>query len=302
MVSDSPPTLAASVIVPTRGRPELLMECVQSILEGVELPRELVIIDQSDAPDTNVAALGNVRGCAVRYHHSSTRGVSAARNEACRLAAEDILVFTDDDVLVAPDWLGTTVRCVLDDPTSTLITGRVLPLDKDVQGGFAPTVAESDEPSVYRGRIWNDVLPSNNMAFTREIYDRLGPFDVRLGVGGTYRSATDNDYCYRALEAGYSIRYAPEAVVYHQMWRPKKSYRHVRWIYGVGQGAYFTKHIHLRDRYTLIRLRNEIFRHARIALDLRSQSNDDAKDEAAYVLGLIYGSARWLLFERLRGR
>jgi GT2 family glycosyltransferase len=295
-------TLPASVIVPTRGRPKLIVECVQSILEGEQVPCELVVVDQS--PDDNhvLAEMGTVRGCAVRYRRSASRGVSAARNEACELATEDILVFTDDDVLVAPDWLGETVRSVLADPISTLITGRVLSIDKHGSGGFAPTLIEGEEPRVYEGRIWNEVLPSNNMAFARAVFERLGPFDIRLGVGGTYRSSTDNDYCFRALEAGYRIRYVPEAVVYHQAWRPKKSLPQVRWAYGVGLGAYFTKHTGLNDRYMLIRLRNAILRHTRIAWENRSGDPHAAKAEAAYALGLIYGSLRWLVMETLRRR
>jgi GT2 family glycosyltransferase len=294
--------LPASVIVPTRDRPELLVECVRSILAGDERPREVVIVDQSTVENRELAGIGTVQGCVVRYLRVTSVGSSAARNEGIAAASEDILVFTDDDILVAPDWVGATVRAALEDPGSTLVSGRVLSIDKDETGGFAPSLIDDEEPKIYEGRIWNDVLYSNNMAFARAIFEHLGPFDVRLGVGGPYRSATDNDYCFRALEAGYRIRYVPESRVYHQAWRPKTSYRRLQWAYGVGQGAFFTKHIHLRDRYMLIRLRNEVLRHTNRAFQGRSRDTEIARAELAYVLGVVYGSARWMLRERLLGR
>jgi len=302
-VNGGPPrTLPISVIVPSRGRPQLLGECVESILAGSELPRELVVVDQSATENRALAELGTVNGCAVLYRHSASRGVSAARNEACAIASQEILAFTDDDILVAPDWVGEITLAVQAEADSTLISGRVRFIDTHLAGGFAPSLIDEDEPKLYEGRIWNDVLFSNNMAFSRTIFERLGPFDPRLGAGAPYRAATDNDYCFRALEAGYRIRYVPEAVVYHQAWREKKSYPQLQWGYGVGQGACMTKHIHLGDRYMVIRARHELRKHLRLAVEQRTQDREAAKGDAAFALGLMYGSARWLLLERMRGR
>jgi GT2 family glycosyltransferase len=290
------------VIVPTRGRPDLLGECIQSILAGDELPRELVIIDQSDHENGAVAGLGTVNGCRVLYRHSGSRGVSRARNEACAIAGEEVLVFTDDDVLVASDWVGVITRAVQAEAESTLISGRVRLIDTQQPDGFAPSLMDDEQPKLFKGRIWNDVLFSNNMAFARGIYERLGPFDPRLGVGGPYRAATDNDYGFRALEAGYRVRYLPDALVYHQAWRPRKSYSRLMWAYGVGQGAFLTKHIHRGDSYTLVRLRHDVRRHVRWALQKRASDPPAARDDAVFALGLLYGSARWTLLERLRRR
>jgi GT2 family glycosyltransferase len=294
--------LPAIVVIPSRDRPELLRECVDSILGGSEVPREIVIVDQSGEENRELAEMGTVHGCRVVYHRVASRGVSAARNEGCALAGQDVLVFTDDDVIADRDWLGAMVRAVLDDPENTLISGRVLSVDRNGDGGFAPSLIADEEPRTYQGRVWSDVLFSNNMAFSRAVFDRLGPFDVRLGVGGPYRAATDNDYCFRALEAGYRIRYDPAAVVYHQAWRTSKHYARLRWGYGVGQGACFLKHSRLSDRYMLIRLRNAVVWHAREAVAAWRHDRQKARGEAAYALGLLYGASNWFLLERLPGR
>ena len=77
MSAPAPRVLAASVIVPTRGRPKMIVECVESILAGNEVPRELIVIDQSETENGALAGMGTVRGCTVRYRQSSSRGVSA---------------------------------------------------------------------------------------------------------------------------------------------------------------------------------------------------------------------------------
>jgi GT2 family glycosyltransferase len=292
-------TLPASVVIPSRGRPELLAETVRSILDGEDLPREIVVVDQSPEASGQLAELAE--GSIVRYlHRPDLVGVSAARNEACAVAREGVLVFTDDDVVVAPAWLRTLVGLVLEDP-SVLLSGRVLPAETERTDGFAPSCIESEEPATYEGRVWDDVLFSNNMAFSRSVYDALGPFDERLGVGAPYRAATDNDYCYRALEAGLRIRYVPDAVVHHRAFRPMSAYPKVMWNYGVGQGATLMKHASFRDRYPLHRLRDAVTRRARAALRTRSERYL-ALGEGAYALGLLYGASRWLVVERLLAR
>jgi GT2 family glycosyltransferase len=300
-VSASAP-LPATVIIPTRDRSELVVDSVRSILSGAEVPREVVIVDQSREVNRPLAEMGTVRGCTIRYQRTASRGVSAARNEACALATEDVLVFTDDDVFVDPEWLGTMVRLVLADPTSALISGRVLAAEDGRTGGFAPSLTEGDEPKVYEGRVWADVLFSNNMGFGRAVYDGLGPFDERLGVGGPYRAATDNDYGFRALAAGHTIRFSSDAVVYHRAWRPMSDHPRLMWAYGVGQGAFLTKHARLNDRHTLTRLRKAVARRTGLALRERKANRDLALGHATYALGLLYGAARWYALERLRGR
>jgi GT2 family glycosyltransferase len=296
------PRLAASVIVPSRGRPQLLVETVDSILAGDELPAEIVVVDQSDAENRALATRAAEPGSILRYvWRPNFVGVSAARNDACRLAREQALVFTDDDVFVDAGWLRTMVGHVLCDPNA-LVSGRVLPVERDRPDGFAPSCKESVEPKTYEGRVWDDVLFSNNMAFSRDVYDTIGPFDERLGVGAPFRAATDNDYGFRALEAGYRVRYVPEAIVHHRAWRPTNSLPGLMWNYGVGQGATLTKHASRRDRYTLIRLSTSVLRRLRGALAAIGKDRHLALGEAAYAAGLVYGSLRWFIVEELNGR
>ena len=275
----------------------MLADCVRSILAGDERPREIVVIDQSVDPNREVAELGDVDGCEVRYHHARSVGTSAARNHGIAIASQDLLVFTDDDMLVDAGWLRSFVAASRQDVRGAVIlTGRVLETGR-LEDTFAPSLEENPIPQTYAGRLSRDILYSNSMLVSRPVFERIGTFDTRLGPGTPYHSAEDNDLSFRALEAGYVIRYVPEAVAYHRAWRSIREYRRLQWAYGVGEGAYLAKHMHLRDRHMAKRLRNEIVAQVRVAV--LGKERDARRDEAVLGLGLVYGAARWALTERL---
>ena len=80
---------AASVIICTRGRPKMLAETVESILQAEEVPREIVILDQSPERHPTLPRIGFVRGCEIRYIQSQAIGLSRARNDAQYYTAQE---------------------------------------------------------------------------------------------------------------------------------------------------------------------------------------------------------------------
>ncbi len=227
--------LDVSVIIPSRNRPQLLLDCVHSILDGDRVPAELIIVDQSDTPNSTLAALTRVNGSTVRYRWSQTIGTSLARNEGIDASLHPITVFTDDDVFVASDWLGALVTALINSGPKAVVTGLVLPGEPETPGGFAPSTVFDTASIVYQGRIKKDVLFSGNMALWRSTFNEVGRFDPCLGPGTSCFSAEDNDLAFRLLEAGYRIVYSPAAAVHHRAWRTSVDIWRVKWNYAVGQ-------------------------------------------------------------------
>lgn len=289
-----PPT---SLVIPTRNRPDILIGTVESILEGDELPSELVVVDQSDVPDTRMIGMTSRRSCRIRYHPSTAVGLSRARNEGIERASFDHLVFTDDDVTVASDWFGTIVRALLEAGRGSLVTGQVFPGESG-RGGFVPSTKVDDTPAVYEGRIGEDVIYPHNMAVHRSVFDVVGLFDPRLGAGTRFGGAEDNDFCFRLLEAGFRIHYVPEARIWHRAWRKDEDYVPLRWSYGRGQGGYYAKHLDLRDRHMAGRLVWEIqHRLRRLPRRFRAGTRRGI-GELVYLAGLGSGVLEWLVTQR----
>jgi GT2 family glycosyltransferase len=293
-----PPT---SLIICSRNRPQLLLETVQSVLQGDDVPTELIIVDQSDAPHAQLATLTSDRPCAIRYLHVQSRGVSQARNDGIAAAQYDILAFTDDDVFVAPAWYGALIGALVAAGPRSVITGRVLATAAETPGGFAPATVISETPAIYQGRLQRDVLEAGNAALYRAATDEIGGYDPRLGPGTRFPAGEDNDFGLRLLSAGYRIAYVPEAVIYHRAWRSKNDYWRVQWNYGIGQGAYYGKYLSLRDRYMLGRLVRLLLRSGRRLVRRLRYEPLRAWGHAVYAVGVCCGVARWLAGRPGRG-
>lgn len=290
-----------SLIICSRNRPKLLTETVESVLQGTEVPTELVIIDQSDDPHPALATLKTDRPCEIRYVKTSSVGLSRARNTGIAAAQHPVLAIIDDDMLVTPTWFHSLIRALLNAGKRAVVTGRVLPSGAEVPGGFVPTFMPSEVPAVYQGRIGSDVLAGGHMATYRSIFDAMGGFDERLGAGADFPAADDNDLGFRLLEAGYSITYAPDAVLYHRAWRGRGEYLKMRWSYGRGKGGFYTKYLSLRDPYMLRRMVWDIVHRVflfpyRFCTDPRRACGD-----LVYITGIVSGTTQWILI-RLRNQ
>jgi GT2 family glycosyltransferase len=232
------------------------------------------------------------RECEFRYVWSEKKGVSLGRNMAVSIATHPILVFTDDDMLVTPTWFATIIYTLLAVGSHAVVTGQVLSSE---EGGkeLAPSIREDHESVIYRGRVNQDVLFTNNMATYRSAFDQVGGFDARLGPGTRYPAAEDNDFAFRLLEAGYSIVYDPLSTVYHRAWRSQEQSLRLSWNYGCGQGAFYAKYFSLKDPYMIGRMAKSVSAALlRVPYRMLGQRGRTYRD-ILYLCGLLYGAARW---------
>jgi GT2 family glycosyltransferase len=292
IISPLPPT---SLIICSRNRPKMLEEAVVSILEGTEVPGEIILIDQSDEPHPALCQWKTNRECEIRYIWTETVGLSIARNIGIKASKYNILAFTDDDVFVAPEWFGLLIRALLQSGPRSAVTGQVRMSKPEKPGGFQLAVKIEKNPAVYRGRIGKDVLVPLNMAMYRPTFDEIGFFDTRLGTGSHFPSSEDNDYGHRLLEAGYQIVYVPEAVLYHRAWRAGHDFYRINWTYGRGQGAYYAKYFNLKDPYMIGRMMNEYTRRLKIfPRKLREKGIFPVIGDAIFLAGVSSGALEWL--------
>jgi len=287
---------AVSVVIATRDRPELLRDTIGSIVAGSDRPSEIVVVDQSSAAQH--LANSDADGCTVRYLQSTTPGLSRARNLGVRSADSPIVVFCDDDMLVAATWLRRLVEALTELGPKAVVTGQVTAGVPERDGAFRPAVRPGDEWRVYEGRLPTDVLAGGNMAIYRSAYEAIGGFDERLGLGSRYAAAEDNDLGFRLLESGFRIAFVSDALAVHRSWRPGNVHVGVQWRYGLGKGGFYAKHSSLVDRHMLRRAAVDIGRRAaafprRVFADRRRAVGD-----IFYSAGVLFGMAGWLVRER----
>jgi GT2 family glycosyltransferase len=285
----------ASLIISSRNRPALLSDAVESVLRSNCIPAEIVIIDQSDEPHPELGRRASHQGCAIRYRWTQSVGVSRARNTGIRTARHDLVAFMDDDMLVGEDWFCWLIDSLIQGGSRAVVTGQVAMTESESPAAFAPSVKVHKTREVYQGRIHRDVLYTGNMAIHRSVIDTVGTFDERLGPGTRFPAAEDNDFGFRILEAGYRIIYEPNALVYHRAWRTDGHRLSMRWTYGVGRGAYYAKHLGLRDRFMLWRMMNDIGSHVRSFLSRTRKEKRIAYGEITLALGILVGAMGWMI-------
>jgi glycosyltransferase involved in cell wall biosynthesis len=93
-----------SVIIPVYNGEEFISRCIEALL-NMDYPSdkfEIIIIVDNNSTDGTTEV---VRRYPVRYIFESIKGPSAARNTGAKAVRENILAFTDVDVIVEKNWL-----------------------------------------------------------------------------------------------------------------------------------------------------------------------------------------------------
>lgn len=234
----------SSLVVASRDRAPQLRETLAR-LAGLEasLPWEVVLVDNGSTDDTLrvMRSFERQAPVPVRVVEERTPGWGAAKNTGVRASRGKIVVSIDDDCYPAPDYLDA-VSEAFEDPDVGYIGGRILlddPTDRPV------TINTLSEPRTLppRSHVPAGLIQGANMAFRREVFDRIGGFDELFGAGAAF-SGGDVEFAARASARGWKGAYVPEALVYHAHGRKTEeaARRLLRW-YDRGRGAYYVKMI-----------------------------------------------------------
>jgi GT2 family glycosyltransferase len=216
-----------------------LARCLASVRASLTDADELVVVDSAS---TDAAVVHDV---ALRFADKLIRldqpGVDRARNAGWRAAAHDVLLFTDDDVVVDPGWRDALTDAVLGHPDAGFVTGRIdKPPGRD-NPRRAVALKVDPEPQVFDRTSVVNLGHGASMASRREVLERIGGFDEALGAGGHFRSAPEVDLFDRILAAGWLGRYEPSALAYHEQWRDMDEIVELDYGYGIGNGARLSK-------------------------------------------------------------
>lgn len=207
-------------IVCTRNRPGPVAQAVPSLLDSENSEFELLVIDQSDGPETERALDPYRNDSRLVYHRSPTRGKGAALNEALRRARGSIVVCTDDDCAVPRDWIVKMGRILSARPDAAIVFCNVVPVPHDRAAGYVPAFERTTD------RLLSSILDVRKglglgaaMALRRDFALSVGGFDESFGPGARFPSADEWDISMRALLKGWQIYETPELSVVHDGFR-----------------------------------------------------------------------------------
>lgn len=196
-------TPGVSVIIPSYESQATARATLESLRKQSVRNFETILIDSSsgDAVERIAADFPE-----VRYHHATQRCLPhEARNVGIKLARFDLLLFTDPDVVAAPDWIERLLATHR--VTSAPIAGAVASVQSNWLG-LGIHFAKFD--------LWLPggkprpvpVAASVNFLCPRKLLDDVGGFNGNEMIGDTLLS-------WDLIRRGSTLRFAPDAIVHH---------------------------------------------------------------------------------------
>jgi glycosyltransferase involved in cell wall biosynthesis len=244
-----------SVIISTYNRCDLLPVALASILEqdSGAVNYEVIVVDNNSTDRTRyvVESFLEQSNVSLSYIFEEKQGLSYARNAGIAAARAPIVAFTDDDVYVSPDWVANIKRIFDQHPEIGCGGGKVLPqwnneppswLTNDHWTPLA--LLDYGDSSFYVNTDRQICLIGANMAFRREVFERIGVFAPELQrVKGSIGSMEDLEFELRFYRSGGQGLYEPSLVVTAPVEpeRLTKTY-HRRWHTGHGHFSSMLRH------------------------------------------------------------
>jgi glycosyltransferase involved in cell wall biosynthesis len=237
-----------SLCIPTYNRSESLKETLNSVrgLRGVEVLAELLVIDNNSTDATGNVTETFAADLPIRRLVEKAQGASRARNRAIEEFKGDVLLFTDDDVRLDPNWLSAYALAIDQFPEAQFYGGRILP---QWNGARPRWLKDERLPLLDGALVWYDYgldtrpyLPKEALPFSaslgirRSLVKALPGFRADLGPTGIVRGrGEDTEFLERAMAAGARGVYVGEALCWHTV-DPRRLSVPALYRYGIESG------------------------------------------------------------------
>lgn len=194
-----------SVVVPTYRRPALLHRCLQALLiQDCFYPYEIIVADDAGEEaalrEVEAVMISSGSRAPIRYVPVKEKhGPAAARNQGWKAAQGEIVAFTDDDCIPAPDWLRHGIES---------FSGDVIA----VWGRLAMPLPE--KPTDYE---WNASGLSRAVFVTANCFVRKTALQACGGFDENFKRAwrEDSDLYFFLSKLPGKIVHAPSALIIH---------------------------------------------------------------------------------------
>ncbi len=214
-----------SVVVCTYNGKRTLQDCLRGLLK-LEYPNFEVIVVSDGSNDGSVAL---ACGYGVQVIAGQNRGLSVARNRGLQAASGEIVVYIDDDAYPDSQWLTYLAYAFMTTKHAGVGGPNLVPHE---DGLVAQCVANApgNPTHVLLSDLEAEHIPGCNMAFRKSCLQEVGGFDPRFRIAGD-----DVDVCWKLQKQGWTLGFAPAAMVWHHRRNSVKAYLKQQWNYGVAE-------------------------------------------------------------------
>lgn len=218
-----------SVIVCTHslGNYQNLIDAVDSLLNQTHKEIEIIIVvDGNQELYERIVKVYDAQGNVKVMVTEESLGAFGAGNVGVKAAQGDVIAFLDDDAVGEKRWIENLVD-TYEKSDAISVGGKVLPVWVSGKPDYFPEelywlVGVTEDRILER----EDVVEVRNtfgvnMSFKREVFDKIGLFNEKLGFakrGTSYMQGAEPEFALRMKNRlGQGVIYNPEAIVYHKI-------------------------------------------------------------------------------------
>ncbi len=210
----------ASLIVINWNGAAFLDACLRALQSQVT-PQDQIIVVDNRSIDASVELVRSRFPHVALICNARNMGYAGGANVGLRAARGDVLILLNPDVEVQAGWLVALKAACNDERIGVAGCKLLYPGGEIVQhaGGIINFPLATADHHGYRQRDegqWDqpcevDYVTGAALALRRDVLDTVGFFDEEF-YPAYYEEV---DFCFRAREAGYAVRYVPQAVAIH---------------------------------------------------------------------------------------
>jgi GT2 family glycosyltransferase len=206
-----------SIIILTYNQLEYTRQCVRSVVDHTSEPFELIFVDNASA-DGTLDYLQTIPGAKL-VRNTENLGFAGGNNQGLALAEGEYVVLLNNDTVVTSGWLDSLLAPMQRDqgigftgPRSNYVAGPQIVTDvpyssiKEMHRFAAARSASHRDQGTVVGFVVGFCL-----AVRKTVVDKIGGLDTQYGSG----NFEDNDFCLRAVLAGWVGWIADDAFVHH---------------------------------------------------------------------------------------
>jgi len=188
-----------SIIVPVKNNKTITRTCLDSIYNYTDKPQVIIVNDGSDA---DTAKMLKSYKKAIYIENEISQGWCKAVNQGLEKATGQFVVFSNNDIVVTPDWF-KEMKKHFDADRDLGVLG---PTSSKVEGYQSVDFNKEGVDFQYA-----DVVTFFFVMIKRGALNKIGKLDERFGLGGQ----DDADFCIRARQAEFKVGIARNVFIYH---------------------------------------------------------------------------------------
>ena len=211
-----------SIIVLNWNGENFIKQCLESLMNQTysHSDYEIIVVDNSST-DKSIDIIKNEFPSVKLIINKKNYGFAKGNNIGIKFAKGEIISLINNDVIVSKKWLEKLVSGFLEESDASLASGTIYfykPSNIIWSTGarFDLITGLQWHPAKYKKVLEHneeiDFFPFCATLIKKEVFNKIGLLDEQFFI-----YSEDFDFCLRAKNAGFKLKFVPDAIVWHMV-------------------------------------------------------------------------------------